>query len=244
MFPKSKHEIPFVSTEQMREVDRLMVEKYGITLLQMMENAGRNLARFTVKWMQKIGMQAKLILGLAGRGGNGGGVLAAVRHLHNWGYPVSVVLSHTQEEYNGVPARQLSICQAMHIPVSENAPSSLPSQSIILDGLIGYSLKGYPSGKAAWLIDWTNKQSGSVISLDNPSGLDTSKGAIYSPVVKADATLTLALPKTGFLKSNAENYIGELYLADIGVPPSLYQENTLRLEVPQIFHESEIVRIW
>ncbi|RMG61490.1 MAG: hypothetical protein D6715_13595, partial [Calditrichaeota bacterium] len=71
-----------------------------------------------------------------------------------------------------------------------------------------------------------------------------SKGAIYSPVVQASATLTLAMPKAGFLKQGAQHYIGELYLADIGIPPQLYREPTLNLTVPPVFQVSEIVRIW
>jgi len=38
-------DIPFITTDQMREVDRAMIEDYGISLVQMMENAGRNLAQ-------------------------------------------------------------------------------------------------------------------------------------------------------------------------------------------------------
>ncbi len=62
-----------------------------------------------------------------------------------------------------------------------------------------------------------------VLSLDVPSGLDSTDGSWNKPGIKADATMTLALPKNGLLSPAAHQFVGDLYLADIGVPPSLYQ---------------------
>ena len=78
-------EIPAVSESEMREVDRLAVEVYGLQILQMMENAGRNLAQVA---MRKLSNQVGTITVLAGSGGNGGGGLSAARHLLNHGYQV------------------------------------------------------------------------------------------------------------------------------------------------------------
>jgi hypothetical protein len=79
--------VPVVTAAQMREVDRLMVEVMGIDLLQMMENAGRSLAEVAVGRFR-----AASVTVLAGRGNNGGGGLAAARHLADRGVDVSVVL--------------------------------------------------------------------------------------------------------------------------------------------------------
>ena len=81
----SKLSVPTVSAEQMREVDRLMEEQYGVALLQMMENAGRNLAHLARRRYFDGDARNRQILVLAGSGGNGGGGLVCARRLHNWG---------------------------------------------------------------------------------------------------------------------------------------------------------------
>lgn len=74
--------IPALTTVQMAEVDRLMIEEYGILLIQMMENAGRNLAE-QARRMLGGGLAGHRIVVLCGRGHNGGGGMVAARHLHD-----------------------------------------------------------------------------------------------------------------------------------------------------------------
>src|SRR5574341_190914 len=83
--------IPAVTADQMREVDRLMVDTYGVSLPQMMELAGRALAE-VVRLMLDGTVQRARVLVAAGKGNNGGGGLAAARHLANWGTDVTVLL--------------------------------------------------------------------------------------------------------------------------------------------------------
>ncbi len=109
--------LPSLSTDQMREVDRLMIEEYHIELLQMMENAGRSLA-LLAKWMLDGDVADRPVVVLAGQGNNGGGGLVAARHLLNWGAWVQLLLTHRPEEYRGVAAHQLSILQAMDAPLA------------------------------------------------------------------------------------------------------------------------------
>ena len=80
-----------------------------------------------------------------------------------------------------------------------------------------------------------------VIALDTPSGLDTTKGIPGEPCIRANATLTLALPKVGLLTPEAAAVTGELYLADISVPPGLYAG--LGLEIGNIFERDTIMRL-
>ena len=112
----SRTEVPPLSTDQMREVDRLMIEEYGIALIQMMENAGRNLATLTKRLLDGE-IQDRTVVVLAGRGNNGGGGLVAARHLSNWGAWVQVLCTHPQAEYHGIPAHQLAILQQMEVPL-------------------------------------------------------------------------------------------------------------------------------
>ena len=234
--------IPFLNTEQMREVDRAMIEDYHIQLIQMMENAGRNLAQLARTRFLNGDPRERTVIVLAGRGGNGGGGLVCARRLHNWGANIHVFKTHPDENYEGVPAHQLNILRRMDVSVQtadflhEDQPAGL-----IIDAIIGYSLSGAPRGAAAQLIEWSNGRETAVLSLDAPSGLDTTTGTVYQPTLRATATMTLALPKHG-LKNNP-THVGELYLADISVPPSLYSNPNLQLSVPPLFAQEEIIRL-
>ncbi|MFV1981468.1 MAG: NAD(P)H-hydrate epimerase, partial [Rhodothermia bacterium] len=110
-------DIPHLSTEQMREVDRAMIEDYGITLIQMMENAGRNLAALARQRFLDGDPVGKQVIVLAGKGGNGGGGLVCVRRLHGWGAEVRVFLGANAEEFRGVPATQLEIVEKLGVPI-------------------------------------------------------------------------------------------------------------------------------
>ena len=239
-FPTHYTGMPSVTREQMIEVDRLMVEHYGITLPQMMENAGRSLAVVARDHFLKGRTAGRSVVILAGTGGNGGGALTAARRLKIWGANVRVVLTKPAHEYKGVPALQLGILQQMGVVLLTDPPSG---SELILDGLVGYSLRGAPRGRTAELIEWTNKQITPVLSLDLPSGLDADRGLVYKNTIRASATVTLALPKVGLLAGNARPMAGEIFLADISVPTVLYHSPKLGLDVGHIFSEGDIVKI-
>lgn len=112
-----------------------------------------------------------------------------------------------------------------------------------MDAVLGYSLSGPPSGPAARMIAWANLQDAPVLSLDVPSGMDAGSGQVHTQTVNATATLTLALPKTGLRAPEAADYVGELYLADIGIPPGLYAVPGLELSVGPIFARETIIRL-
>jgi NAD(P)H-hydrate epimerase len=82
-----------------------------------------------------------------------------------------------------------------------------------------------------------------VLALDAPSGVDATTGSTFDPVVHATATMTLALPKEGLRVHSVRAQVGELYLADISVPPELYRRPPLHLQVPALFSQSDIVRV-
>ncbi len=235
-------EIPHLTSEQMREVDRLMADKYGIELMQMMENAGRHLAALARDRFLDGDPTGRDVVILAGSGGNGGGGLVAARRLHAWGGLVRVLLSRPSREYRGVPAHQLAILRELDVRCDhQEDPPPISRADLVIDALIGYSLRGDPRGATESLIRRGNESSAPVLSLDLPSGLDATTGDMKDPAVRADATLTLALPKAG-LRAAASG-AGEVYLADIGVPPELYSEPSLGLEVGPIFARQEILRL-
>ena len=246
-FPRAEN-VPHLTTEQMREVDRGMIEDYGIELIQMMENAGRNLARLARARFLDGDPRGSRVVVLAGTGGNGGGALVCARHLHNYGADVRVITTREGEAFTPVPRHQLEILQRMQVPLTpaeialEERPKG-PAPALVVDGIIGYSLQGAPHGAAARLIRWANRQDAPLLALDAPSGVDTTTGTVFEPAIRAAATLTLALPKEGLRAAGVAAQVGELYLADIGVPPRLYAGSGLGLEVGPLFAREDILRL-
>ena len=231
--------VPAITTDQMREVDRLMVETFGISLLQMMENAGRSLAELA---RRRLGgnVIGKRIAVICGPGNNGGGGMVAARYLHNWGADVRVALTVDPARLKEVPARQWASLQALRLDRREVGRGSV---DLVLDALLGYGVSGDPRPTVADWIDWANEQPAPILSLDIPSGLDATSGKAYQPTVRATGTLTLALPKTGLLVPTAKHYVGDLYVADIGVPVELYAAPSLQLRVEAIFSGELIIRL-
>lgn len=226
----------------MVEVDRAMIEDYRIELIQMMENAGRNLAHLARNRFFDGNPQGKNVTLLAGTGGNGGGGLVCARRLHNYGAKMTVFITADDEKFTPIPKQQLDIVRRMGIPVSQEIAET-DSPDLIIDAIIGYSLKGRPRGTAKSFIEWANASNTPILALDTPSGIDTTTGTVYTPAIEASATMTLALPKEGLRAKTVEEHIGELYLADISVPSELYKGDTLNLEVGAIFSKNDIVRL-
>jgi NAD(P)H-hydrate epimerase len=183
---------------------------------------------------------------LAGRGGNGGGGLVAARRLHNWGANVHVFITHSDQYFKGIPAKQLEILRRMGVPVTIGSGMVLRGTvnvDLIIDAVIGYSLGGNPQGEAAEFIRWANAHDAPILSLDTPSGLELTNGQVFEPAIRATATMTLALPKEGLRYETGRGVVGELYLADISVPPDLFGEPGIELEVGAIFAKDDIVRL-
>lgn len=233
-----------MTTEQMIEVDRLMMEDYNIELIQMMENAGRCLAIVAKEKFLKGKKKNSKVVVLAGTGGNGGGAMVCARRLFAWGFDVEVFVTN-QSKMTPVPDHQMKILKRMGVPVKD--PSGLggvTKPGLIIDGVIGYSITGDPIGTAGEMIAWANQSEAKVLSLDTPSGINLTTGTIYSPAIKAAATLTLALPKRGLYDEKVKSFRGRLFLGDISVPPSLYSESSLNLEVTsKLFSRGDIVSI-
>lgn len=241
----NRDQVPFLTTDQMRDVDWLMTEVYHIELIQMMENAGRNLAQLARdRFFNRI-LTGNRVMVLAGAGANGGGALVAARWLHNGGAVVTVCLAAATDRYTGVQAHQLDILERLEVPMIDAASIvSANGQDLIIDGIIGYGLHGAPTGAAANLIRWANSHGVPILALDAPSGLDTTTGVAAVPSICADVTMTLALPKEGLRTQDAKGLVGELYVANIGVPPELYSHLALNVTAASIFETGDIIRLW
>jgi NAD(P)H-hydrate epimerase len=140
-------------------------------------------------------------------------------------------------------AHQLDILRDIGVPaIPAEMAGDARGGDLVLDGIVGYSLSGAPRGAAADLIRWANAQRTPVLALDVLSGLDGTTREAHGPCVQATATMTLALPELGLWDPRARRYVGELYLADISVPPQLYA--SLGLHVGVLFAEQDVIRLW
>jgi len=216
----------YITRKQMAQVDKVAMSTYGLKIESMMENAGRNLARFVSR------LKPRSVIVLYGKGNNGGGGLVAARHLAIHGVRVSIIPA--SKVVNNNVSGQLKILRKMGIRPSKE----MRKADVIIDALIGYNLEDSPRGKFAYLIDKANemKKSGTrIVSLDVPTGLDTSTGKLNEPYVKANYTLTLALPKVGLEK------IKGVFLANVGIPNSVYKK--LGIKVENYFSKEDIVRV-
>lgn len=213
-----------VSKQEMIDLDERMIHKYNISLESMMERAGEALAELSLK----LYPNANRFLILAGSGNNSGGGLVASRFLVEKGKNVRIVLS--SQDIKNVPQKQLEKLQEVNTDILYSYSNSLFKDiDVVIDALLGYSIEGKAKGTIAQLIRQLNHVSIPTISLDVPSGLDPDEGVLYpKQTVKANATLAIAYPKAGLLKNNAKKYVGEIYVADIGVPSKWYKENNIK----------------
>ena len=231
-YPQITGPVPTVTADQMTEVDRLATGPYGIDLLQMMELAGRALARVV---QQASSPAATAVTVVAGAGGNGGGAMAAARRLAGLGFEVRVVVDRTVGRLTGAAAHQAATLEA--IGIRPSTVLAAEPDALVIDGVIGYGLTDAPAGRAAELIDWIAGSGTTVVSLDIPSGTDASTGESPGSSVAADYTVTLALPKSGLIDLAAA---GSLLLADIAIPPALWRRH-FGLETERLFVESDVV---
>ncbi len=229
--------VPAVTTQQMREVDRVATEEVGPNLFQMMENAGRNLASLCVGLLGD-GWTSSEVVVLAGTGGNGGGGICAARHLANHGGQVTLVVSDVAR-LTGVPAQQLALYRATGARLVEPGHLEDLESSLTVDAVLGYSLAGAPRGVVADLIAWMSRGDAPVVALDVPSGVDATNGDAPGAHVRAVTTMTLALPKTG-LDVDA---VGELWVADIGIPRGVLERAGIRQPPADLFTQGYRVRL-
>jgi NAD(P)H-hydrate epimerase len=234
-------DLPIVSAGQMAEIDRIMIEEIGLALLQMMENADRNLAE-VARSMLGGSLAGRQVAILTGPGHNGGGGLVAARHLSNGGAAVDVILAADRAHLKPATVLQLGILDKMEIRIRPSSVLRNGTYTLLVDALLGYSTAGPPRGMIAALITAAEESGIPVLSLDLPSGLDPDSGRLMRPHIAARTTLTLAVPKTGLLEPEAHTAVGDLYVGDIGVPGGVYVRLGLT-SLKAMFATGPIVRV-
>ena len=235
---KSVGGFAYLTADEMRAIDQEAIQGFGVDVLSLMENAGAGAAELA---RRMLGGHAsgRRVTCLVGKGNNGGDGLVAARHLHNWGADVSIALGGARDDFRDVPLKQLSIVEKMGLRVTEDI-ADLSLTDLIIDALLGYNAKGDPKEPIAGIIRRANASGLPILAVDIPSGLDPSEGTPNNPCTVARATLTLGLPKTGFLNPASRRYVGELYLGDVSIPRRMYEAHSFPTPV---FQRDCIVRV-
>jgi len=231
--------VPAISAAQMAEVDRSAIEDYGVTLLQMMEQAGAHLAEVV---RVEIGgdLRDKRVVVAVGPGNNGGGGLVAARHLANRGASVRVVLARPALRMSEAARHQLATliamgtdcCVATYDLGDDALEQVLATADLVVDAVLGYRIHDAPRGEEERLIGFVIGAGRPIVSLDLPSGMDPDSGEASGAAITAGATLTLALPKSGLLTPAGVARSGRLYLGDLGLPSALYTGIGIRTNHP------------
>ena len=218
-----------VTAEQMREVDRLTIQKYGVPSLTLMERAGEGV---TQAILERFGRAAKKgVLIVAGKGNNGGDGLVVARLLKKKRIPCEVALLARENEVSpdaAVNLRAYSNAKGKLFEITEGCLATLSQRmngkGLVVDAILGTGIKNEVRGLYAEAITLMNASGLPAIAVDMPSGLHTDTGSPLGVAIQAEMTVSLGYPKLGQVIYPGLNYVGDLVVADIGIEPRAMEE--------------------
>ena len=217
-----------LTPDEMRVADRRAVDDVGLPSIILMESAGRAVAELSRDFVQEFEGGPIRIAIVAGPGNNGGDALVAARYLMQLGFEPDLYIAANRDDCNDLCRTQLEIMESLGASVSflrEQSPeffrSGLNSAVLIIDGLLGTGSSGALREPYRTYVNEINSANRNVVAVDIPTGIDPTTGMVPGPAVTAAATVTMAAPKVGMLLYPAASYVGELWLAHIGIPPAI-----------------------
>ena len=216
-----------VTANEMQAMDRQAIEDFGIPGMVLMENAGRGATRFLLQQFPDI--ENKKVAVIAGRGNNGGDGFVIARYLKQKGIQVQVYLLAVRDRVQGDALANLKLLKALEVPVVEipdeasfsKIKSEMHGLDLWIDAILGTGLKSDVKGYFKTIIDYINKLNKPVFAVDVPSGLNSDTGQPCGTCICAAATATFAFAKTGHMVYPGADYIGNLKIVDIGIPPHI-----------------------
>lgn len=219
---------------------RSWLDRHGVGSLARAEHAGRALAH-AVRRLYAGALQDVVITVLAGPSSNGAGGLAAARMLLAAGADVEVVSVGAPRHAQQLHLLQEAGVTAQQVPAAE-LRDARPPGAIVIDAMLGIGtrppLRDLPDAAAHWL----QRYDVPVVALDLPSGLSADHG-LRGPCVTADVTVATGLPARGLRAVTAHPYVGDLYLADLGIPPAAWEDAGVRLPSRSPFAAGPLVRL-
>ncbi|HXX99303.1 MAG TPA: NAD(P)H-hydrate dehydratase [Candidatus Limnocylindrales bacterium] len=230
-----------LTAAEMREVDRLTTERFGVPSHQLMEAAGKSVTEvFLEEYGHRNSEPPGRVAVLCGKGNNGGDGFVVARHMKDEAEQVSVYLFAKPDELRGDAARNFARWREQSGSVTvveseadwEKAWGEVSGADVIIDALLGTGVRGPATGLIAQAIEDVNRLSrnataarpGWIVAVDTPSGLPSDGEAATGPVMHAHWTLTFTAPKLGQLISAHAGCCGQLVVRNIGSPAALIEE--------------------
>jgi hydroxyethylthiazole kinase-like uncharacterized protein yjeF len=226
-----------VSTaREMKSIDERAIRGMGIPGLDLMEQAGRAVARVT--WDLLDGAPAAKVLVFCGGGNNGGDGFVAARLLKGKGADARVVLLTEPGKLTEDASvnRRRALDAGVPIQTAQDSgsiaalESDIAEADVVIDAILGTGITGEVRGRFRDAIDAINEHARSVVAVDAPSGLDADTGRVLGTVVDADISVTFGLPKRGHFLMPGRESVGSLAVADIGFPSAAVDEEGIRVE--------------
>ena len=207
------------SIAQMRSADAAAIAA-GIAGIELMENAGAAVAEAITARFVRVPT-----IVLCGPGNNGGDGFVAARRLMRAGWPVRVALLGRRERLRGDAATAAKAWPGGTVPLE---PSVLQGAGLVVDALFGAGLTRPIEGVARATIEAVKEASLPVVAVDVPSGIDGDTGEILGVAAPARLTVTFHRVKPGHLLLPGREYVGELVIADIGIPDHVTEQLGVR----------------
>jgi len=216
-----------LSREQVRSMDRIAMEEFGIPGIILMENAGRGCADLLIS--QGVCPSSPVVI-CCGKGNNGGDGFVMARHLEVQEIPVEVLMFSNPREFTGDAATNFRIISRTDIPIHYlNLPGDeaqlekhLKHASWIVDALLGTGSHGPIRTPYDIVIEKMNESGCPIFAIDVPSGLDCDRGDPISCCVHATVTATMVASKPGFRSSTGKSVVGDVHVVEIGVPRTAF----------------------
>lgn len=227
--------VKVVNSLQMQEIDRKSISDYGIKSLDLMENAGRKVGKVAMK----MAREGSSICVCCGGGNNGGDGLVVARYLAKKNYKIRAFLfseklsKDTSANLEIIKKRKISFAPIYNEHALKQYKETIFSCDLIIDALTGTGLKGEAKGFLKDAISFLNHTGLPILSVDCPSGLTSDINLSSENCIRAFATVTLALPKIDLLIYPGREFVGNLYIADIGIPKQLldFYEEKIKTEL-------------
>ncbi len=225
-----KREMYIVTAQQMKDMDRLTIESFGIPGIVLMENAGRGATDALFRHFPNV---RSLKVGVAaGHGNNGGDGFVIARYLASANVPVDVYLLSKRKKVIGDAAANLKLLDRMKVPVHEvtdvtgleSYQDRMRSCDLWIDAMLGTGLTSDVRGLFKQMITLLNAARTPILAVDIPSGLDSDTGKPRGCCIQATVTVTFALPKIGHVVLPGSEFVGKLEVVDIGIPPVVIDE--------------------
>ncbi|WP_456368539.1 NAD(P)H-hydrate dehydratase [Geoglobus sp.] len=194
-----------ITSAEMAALD-LNCEYFGLSRLQLMENAGKSIADEILKRFSR----GKVVI-FAGSGNNGGDGFVAARFLRE--FEVDVVLAGNVK--SDLARRNLDILKRAGYGIHSWDDYEFHGADVVIDALLGTGFRGQLRKPYDEIVDAINSSDSFVVSVDVPSGLNADTGEC-EVAVRADLTVTFHRPKPGLLKRR--DLAGHIVVADIGIP--------------------------